>query len=619
MRAMYASYFGLKHEPFSIAPDPRYLFMSERHREALAHLLYGVRGGGGFVLLSGEIGAGKTTVCRCFLEQIPAGTNVAYVFNPKLSVIELLASVCEEFDVPRPAPPPDLQHAGPPTVKDLVDPLNAFLLQAHARGENNVLIIDEAQNLSADVLEQLRLLTNLETNERKLLQIILIGQPELRTMLARPELEQLAQRVIARYHLDSLSERESLAYIAHRLSVAGLEGALPFDSKALQRIHQRARGVPRRINLLCDRALLGAYATGKRQVDAAIVDRAAAEVFGRPVAAASKRRRPASVPALAGGALAGVALLAGAQWAWSWRDAHGGTASAAAGVGARGASAATHPATGATTSIAAAGPAPARPTSGAAVAPAAGIPVASAASTAALASAGVPGTAASVPGFPPLAAPAASGVLLTGPADLAAAFGAPWRDERAAWRELATAWGVTLPVEAGDPCTAAVHAGLGCFRGHNNTLALVRALDRPAVVTLHDAADAPVYALLVALGPDTATLQANGVRHTVPLATLASMWRGEFATLWRLPPGYAGPLADGARGPAVDRLAASLAAARHENAPPAGQSLDAALRGRLFAFQLTQGLQPDGVAGPTTFMQLNRAGGVPEPRLSGGS
>ncbi|HEX3139405.1 MAG TPA: AAA family ATPase, partial [Rhizobacter sp.] len=196
---MYAKFFGLRQEPFSIAPDPRYLFMSERHREALAHLLYGLRGGGGFVLLTGEIGAGKTTVCRCFLEQIPKRCNFAYIFNPKLTVIELLKTVCEEFGIVV-----DPAHPHGETVKEYLDPINEFLLKTHAVGQNNVLIIDEAQNLSSEVLEQLRLLTNLETNERKLLQIILIGQPELRDSLARPELEQLAQRVIARYHLQSL-------------------------------------------------------------------------------------------------------------------------------------------------------------------------------------------------------------------------------------------------------------------------------------------------------------------------------------------------------------------------------------------------------------------------------
>ncbi|MDB5819242.1 MAG: gspA, partial [Rhizobacter sp.] len=273
---MYAPFFGLTQEPFSIAPDPRYLFMSEQHREALAHLLFGLGGGGGFVLLTGEIGAGKTTVCRCFLEQIPKRCNVAYIFNPKLSSIEMLQSVCDEFGV---SPVLARDPADAPTIKDHVDALNQFLLRTHAVGQNNVLIVDEAQMLSADVLEQLRLLTNLETNERKLLQIVLIGQPELRDMLARPELEQLEQRVIARFHLDALSEPETRNYIRHRLAVAGLTTALPFDAEAIRRIHRIARGVPRRINLLCSRAMLGAYASGKPQVDRRIIGKAADEVF----------------------------------------------------------------------------------------------------------------------------------------------------------------------------------------------------------------------------------------------------------------------------------------------------------------------------------------------------
>ena len=297
---MYAAYFGLKQEPFSIAPDPRLLFMSERHREALAHLLYGLSGGGGFVLLTGEIGTGKTTVCRCFIDQVPANTNLAYIFNPKLTVLELLETVCHEFGIDL---PPDRS-----TVKDHLDPLNAFLLAEHAAGRNNVLVIDEAQNLSADVLEQLRLLTNLETHERKLLQIILVGQPELRAILARPDLEQLAQRVIARYHLQALSEAETAQYIRHRLEVCGLQRPLPFDKRALRRIHQLTGGVPRRINLLCDRALLGAFATGQGTVTRAIVDKAAGEVFDRAPAPRRSWGRPLAVAAVAGAA--GVGLLA---------------------------------------------------------------------------------------------------------------------------------------------------------------------------------------------------------------------------------------------------------------------------------------------------------------------
>jgi len=308
---MYAKFFGLRQEPFSIAPDPRYLFMSGQHREALAHLIYGLRGGGGFVLLTGEIGAGKTTVCRCFLERVPQRCNVAYVFNPKQTVEELLGSICEEFHVPR-----EPRGAIAPTAKDHVDALNAFLLETHAKGENNVLVIDEAQNLGVDVLEQLRLLTNLETTERKLLQIILIGQPELREMLARPGLEQLAQRVIARYHLEALTPRETAQYIQHRLLVGGLTSATPFDRKAVLRIHKLARGVPRRINLLCDRALLGAYAGSAAVVDRAIVDKAAQEVLGTKPPRADWRwltGRWRLVAALTLGLALGAALFGGAS------------------------------------------------------------------------------------------------------------------------------------------------------------------------------------------------------------------------------------------------------------------------------------------------------------------
>ena len=298
---MYTNFFNLKQAPFSIAPDPRYLFMSERHREALAHLLYGINSGGGFVLLTGEIGAGKTTVCRCFIEQIPDNCRLAYIFNPKLTVGELLQSVCEEFRIAAPG--------GENGVKGYVDAINAYLLASHAQGMNNVLVIDEAQNLAPEVLEQLRLLTNLETSERKLLQIILIGQPELRTMLARPELEQLAQRVIARYHLGPLSEPETGAYIAHRMAVAGAQGGPVFPASIVPMVHRITQGVPRRINLLCDRALLGAYVENSREVTRTILRKAAEEVF---TGEATVPARKARWPLVAGGLLAGAALSAAA-------------------------------------------------------------------------------------------------------------------------------------------------------------------------------------------------------------------------------------------------------------------------------------------------------------------
>jgi len=560
---MYVEFFGLKREPFSIAPDPRFLFMSERHREALAHLLYGLGGGGGFVLLSGEIGAGKTTVCRCFLEQVPKRCNVAYIFNPKLTVTELLKSVCDEFSIPH-------AHRGPgaPTVKDYVDPLNEFLLRTHAVGQNNVLIIDEAQNLSADVLEQLRLLTNLETNDRKLLQIILIGQPELRAMLERPELEQLAQRVVARFHLDALSEAETGQYIRHRLAVAGKTGLMPFDREARELIHKLSRGIPRRINLLCDRALLGAYANGKARVDRDIVEQAAREVFGLAEFAATGRstRRRWAMLALAAAASAGLLAV---------------PAYTLLGGGARQAAApASRPA--ATLAAAASGAAPA-------VKPMAASGVAASAAGAA-----------SAPAF-----------LAAG--DLRSRFKSVTRDEREAWRELAPSWGLALA--EGDPCQVAQRALVQCFRG-SGSLAMVRQLGRPMILMLRDENDKPVYALLTGLTPTSATLRMGGVVQTVSLLSLATMWRGDFATFWRAPPGYASRLVDGASGPAVDWLAAKLAALRGEPRPAGQQKLDAALKAKVYEFQLSHELTPDGQPGPTTFMQLNRAAGVDEPRLS---
>jgi general secretion pathway protein A len=536
---MYASYFGLKSDPFSIAPDPRYLFMSERHREALAHLLYGLGGGGGFVLLSGEIGTGKTTVCRLFLEQIPASCNVAYIFNPKLTVIELLQSICDEFHIEVPA------KSAAPTVKDYLDPLNAFLLQAHAAGRNNVLIIDEAQNLSAEVLEQLRLLTNLETSERKLLQIILIGQPELRGMLADPKLEQLAQRVIARFHLDALSEAETGHYIEHRLDVAGLDRPLPFDRKALRRVHQLSRGVPRRVNLLCDRALLGAFANGRPMVDRKTVDKAAAEVFDAPVRGSAAWQRTAAVLGL--GLVAGAGLFAGAARVQEKQPEQ-----------------------------IAAKPAAAKPAGPASMPAQAALKMSM---------------------VTPAAAPhaAAAPVLL--------------RDPNEAWRELARTWKVS-PGDEGDVCKALQKEQLHCF-SRNLSLALIRELGRPGIVMLDADTGSPSYATLTALTRDSATLRAGGTEQTVTLEALAARWRGDFATLWHVPPGYDTGGKTIAQ-PTVDWIATQLGDVKARSTPAV---FDTSLKSRLRAFQLAHGLTADGQPGPMTYMQLNRAAGIDEPHL----
>jgi general secretion pathway protein A len=276
---MYLEYFGFVEEPFSIAPDPRYLYLSPRHDEALAHLLFGLqKQGGGFVLLTGEVGTGKTTICRCVMEQAPQDCDIAFVYNPKMSILELLFAVCDELRIPYPA--------RARSVKLMVDRINRRLLESHRRGRKTVLIIDEAQNLEPDVLEQLRLLTNLETSERKLLQIILIGQPELLARLAEPELRQLAQRIVARYHLTHLSVAELDGYVQRRLAVAGVHRKL-FPAPVLKRLYRWTGGIPRLINVICDRALLGTYAQGLDAVDRATLEQAAMEITGEATRAAS--------------------------------------------------------------------------------------------------------------------------------------------------------------------------------------------------------------------------------------------------------------------------------------------------------------------------------------------
>jgi general secretion pathway protein A len=534
---MYARHFGLAQPPFSIAPDPRYLYLSERHREALAHLLYGVRsGGGGFVVLTGEVGTGKTTVCRCLLEQLPARCNVAYIFNPRLTVEELLQSICAEFRIP---------VRGAASNRDHVDALNEYLLRMHAVQHNNVLIIDEAQALSAEVLEQLRLLTNLETRERKLLQIVLIGQPELRTLLARPDMSQLAQRVIARYHLGALDAADTGHYVRHRLAVAGLAGESPFDAGALRLIHRLSGGVPRRINLLCDRALLGAYAQGRRQVDERLLQAAAREVFDAADVARSRGRRAAPLAA----ALAAAALLAGAV---------------AYGLHA---------------------PAPAPTAAVAATAPAEPAPADTA----------------------PAAAPPEIATF-----DLATGFASLVEPEREAWRALARAWGFA---PSGDPCREAALHQLRCFRGSGVTLTTIRLLDRPGLLTLRDGAGRTAHVVLTGLSAESATLAIDGVPHRVPIAALADYWRGDFATLWRTPNDGRGS----GSAPDARWLAQQLAVARGDPKPAQARADAATLRASIHAFQLQQGLPSDGIAGPMTLMQLNRALGVDEPRLHGDS
>ncbi len=300
---MYLSFFGLNEKPFAITPDPRYLYLSERHAEALAHLLYGINESGGFIQLTGEVGTGKTTVVRTLLSRVPHHADVAVILNPRVTPLEFLLTICEELGL-------DLADADRDSVKQMVDALNRRLLAAHADGRRIIVIVDEAQNLTAEVLEQVRLLTNLETPTQKLLQIILIGQPELRELLDRTELRQLAQRITGRYHLEPLSREETQGYVRHRLRVAGAAEEI-FAPSALAEVHRVSAGIPRVINVTCDRALLGAYTQETRKITAALVRRAAGEVYGR-------RFVPPWLAWLCGAvglaALAGAALVGWQLW-----------------------------------------------------------------------------------------------------------------------------------------------------------------------------------------------------------------------------------------------------------------------------------------------------------------
>ena len=488
---MYLAYFGLSEAPFSIAPDPRYLYMTRNHQEALAHLLYGVEGDGGFVLLTGEVGAGKTTVSRCLLEQIPDSCDVAYIFNPRLTAEELLSTMCVELDI---ALPP-----GNASIKVFIDAINTRLLDANARGRHTVLIIDEAQNLSTDVLEQMRLLTNLETNQRKLLQIILLGQPEFAAMLERPALRQLAQRIVARYHLGALNKAEIGAYVRHRLEVAGTQRPL-FPEALMGRLYRLTKGVPRVINVICDRALLGAYVEGKERVDRATLARAAREVFGPRTPLWRGPLRAASAALLV---IVGAALALGA-YRWH-RDSE-------------------------------------IPT----VPPIARNPVQPAGAADAPMLAAVPKES---------RAEQAPDDTLAWPAEVERT-----RSRAMANAVLFQAWGA--PSDEGDACRHAKRVGLRCLTTRGG-LDELRKINRPAVMHLSDA-QGDYYATLTRLDERSATLSVGGDSRSVPLDILAAQWSGHYTVVWRLPPEARDGLKAGVRGPGVAWLNRQLARGREE-------------------------------------------------------
>ena len=547
---MYLSHFGFAEWPFSNTPDPRFVYLSPRHEEALAHLLYGVRERGGFVQLTGEVGTGKTTTCRYLLSQLPDGVDVALIVNPMLTPEELLATVCDELSV---AYPPE-----PRTRKTFVDVLYRHLLTAHGLGRRTVLIVDEAQNLSVDALEQLRLLTNLETETEKLLQIILIGQPEQTALLARKELRQVAQRVTARYHLQPFAERDTRAYVARRLLVAGQNLRL-FEPGALHAVHRASRGVPRLINVICDRALLGAFAGGKRVVSPRTVRRAAREVAGEAGGRLGRWLR--GVAAVAAVALLPALAVAGSIAGW-WRlpsidDWRG-------------------------------GPFAARRTPVLASVPA----VEPAASAASLAVARAP--------LPDLEA-----LLLRRPAG----------DQAAALAQVLERWGVAVkPGE--DPCRAAVRAGLECYDGRG-TWTVVRRLGVPVAVKLVTGTGERYYVAVTGFEGEAVTLQIGDRAEVLPTAAIDRLWDGVFSLVWRPLPGVARVLSPGMQGPGVAWLRRALTEGDVVKRSRGPAVYDESLAASVVAFQRREGLEPDGIAGIETLVRVSTQLDPRAPRLSG--
>jgi general secretion pathway protein A len=545
---MYTSFFGLQEKPFAITPDPRYLYLSERHAEALAHLLYGINEAGGFIQLTGEVGTGKTTVIRSLLEQLPGHADVALILNPRVTPAEFLLTICEELHVPVP-------EAGRGSTKTLMDLLGRHLLDTHARGRRVVLIVDEAQNLGTDTLEQVRLLTNLETATTKLLQIILIGQPELRALLDQPDLRQLAQRITGRYHLSPLSPAESAGYVKHRLRVAGATAEV-FSPGALREIHRLSGGIPRVINVVCDRALLGAFTQEEHRVGATLVRQAAAEVYGRPVPAPWLKWTTAAAVAAAA-ALVMVGLWTFATQRPSATAAAGGAPAATAPMDAR--------------APASASPAPVTPPS----------PVADGGA----------------------AAPDEADLPLD---QLLVRHGNDTTTE-AALGKLFALWGAAYEPTRGRGCDQAGLQGLECLF-QKGSWAQLRALNRPAVLTLTDDVGRTHQVVLSGLGDESATLDLGGAAREVPIAALSRYWFGDFLLLWRPPLAVVKSLAPGMRGDDVRWLRESLHAAQGLPAAPAGSDYyDEDLSRLVQEFQRRNRLAVDGVAGVQTQIALDTA------------
>jgi general secretion pathway protein A len=571
---MYNEYFGFKEAPFSIAPDPRYLYMTPQHREALAHLVYGLNSEGGCILLTGEVGTGKTTVCRCLLEQIPEQARVALVLNPRVSAIELLETICDELKIAYP-------EEGN-TVKTYIDRINRFLIEANARNEKTVLIIDEAQNLDSSVLEQLRLLTNLETNQRKLLQIIILGQPELLDILARPEMRQLAQRITARFHLNALSYDEVRAYIAHRLAVAGQNVQL-FPEAVLRRLFRLSKGIPRLINVLCDRALLGCYVQNIYNVDMRTLNTAAKEVFGELKNVEDRQQRK-YWPLYAMLFLALTASAALSYWHFN----------------------STETMTTSTTSTANT----ASSTSNTAV---------NTNSTQVLASTTTDTTATvSAPATETTAEQNPSSTSATVPVEdalqsfIAQASSSSKAD---AYQALFALWKQNYSDELHqNACSFAVKHGLSCLHRQGN-LNSIKLINYPALLQVYNADGSSASVTLKQIDQNQAILQSGNTEFSVATSTLEKHWYGEYSLLWKTPPYYINALQIGDSGPVVQWLDQQLARLLPDSKATIRNNYTQVMATRVSEFQRSVGLPADGIAGPMTFIHLNIAMAETAPHL----
>jgi general secretion pathway protein A len=541
---MYLSFFGLNEKPFAITPDPRYLYLSERHAEALAHLLYGINEAGGFVQLTGEVGTGKTTIVRSLLAQTPKNAEIALILNPRMTAPEFLLTICEELGIGVP-------DSATESLKDLVDILSGYLLKAHANGRRVVVVVDEAQNLAPTVLEQVRLLTNLETNTRKLLQIILIGQPELRELLGRNELRQLAQRITGRYHLNPLTHDETAAYVRHRLRVAGSTNDI-FSPGALAEVYRLATGVPRVINVVCDRALLGAYSMDRHRVTGNLVRHAASEVFGKTF---TPRWLPWVGTAAAAVLLATSVALVMSFHPWS-STAH---ATAAA---------------------------PKQESSTAAVPPAA--------APAAL-------TATSTKTVPPKAAPADHEL-----AELLSKHASD-TDTDSAFTRLFGIWRIQYVPGGVDPCSQASNQGLECLN-QRGSFGQLRLYNRPAILIINDDQGGSHQVVLTALDDEHASIDVGDGSHDVSIGELSRYWFGDFVMLWRPGTSQVKALSQGMRGDDVRWLRQSLQRVEGEHSDgPVSDVFDADLSKLVRDFQRQHRLTVDGIAGVQTQIVLASA------------